>query len=470
MSTNSRDKKELLNRKSFCILPWMHLYAEPNGDIFPCCTATPLYDEENEDGSTGQRNDPTFARSNLRENTIEEAMNSPLFNQLRLDMLNGDELPSTCIRCKRFEDAGAGSYREFAKNRFNKYMYMVDNTNEDGSLSKLELKFLNVRFSNHCNMSCLTCGPSWSTTWHKHAWWIQRRGEPALQTLEDVAKGDLWQQVRAHLHTVQRIYFTGGEPMMMPDHWRILDFLINKGLAQEVELHYNSNMSITKFGKYDLWDMWSHFKHIDVGVSVDGVEEDAEIIRWGTKWNVVKENIKKLRSLPNAIYQLDSVVSLLNIYHLPKMQKYFLDEGMMDFHTPTVCNIAHEPLPLSITSIPAHYKKEIESYLLDQWERLPPPLKNRHARNGWFQVIEYMKARDTYKPGQLSEFVNNTLRFAKKKMLESESLLTQLYWLDNEHDRWFKEGRDMIGNDLEVYRLVDGMDYGTTKLIKDPRG
>ena len=81
-----------------------------------------------------------------------------------------------------------------------------------------------------------------------------------------------------------------------------------------------------------------------------------------------------------------------------------------------------------------------------------------------------MKARDTYKPGQLSEFVNNTLRFAKKKMLESESLLTQLYWLDNEHDRWFKEGRDMIGNDLEVYRLVDGMDYGTTKLIKDPRG
>ena len=60
--------------------------------------------------------------------------------------------------------------------------------------------------------------------------------------------------------------------MMMPDHWRILDFLINKGLAHEVELHYNSNMSVTKFGKYDLWDMWSHFKHIDVGVSVDGVE------------------------------------------------------------------------------------------------------------------------------------------------------------------------------------------------------
>ena len=42
--------------------------------------------------------------------------------------------------------------------------------------------------------------------------------------------------------------------------------------------------------------------------------------------------------------------------------------------------------------------------------------------------------------------------------------------MDNEHDRWFKEGRDMIGNDLEVYRLVDGMNYGTTKLIKDPRG
>ena len=58
------------------------------------------------------------------------------------------------------------------------------------------------------------------------------------------------------------------------------------------------------------------------------------------------------------------------------------------------------------------------------------------------------------------ESVKLILRFAKKKMLESESLLTQLYWMDNEHDRWFKEGRDMIGNDLEVYRLVDGMNYG----------
>ena len=255
---------------------------------------------------------------------------------------------------------------------------------------------------------------------------------------------------------------------MMPDHWRILEFLINKGLADQVELHYNTNMSVTKFGKYDLWDMWSHFKHIDVGVSLDGVEEDAEKIRWGTKWNVVKENILKLKTLPNVIYQFDHVISLFNIYHLPKMQKYLLDEGMMNYHTPVVCNIAHEPLPLSITSIPKHNKKEIEKYILEEFNKLPAPLKQRHSRNGWFQVIEYMKARDTYRPGHLSEFVNNTLRFAKKKILSQESLLTRLYYLDNEHDRWFKEGVDVMDDNLDIYRWGVGAD-GKEKYWKDTR-
>ena len=417
-------KRHLLKKsKAFCPLPWMHLYAEPNGDVFPCCTATPLQEQED---------DPTFARGSLVNNTIEEALNSPTFNKLRLDMLNGTELPSTCQRCTRFEEAGAASYRKFALGHFGKHIDLVDHTNEDGSLSKLELKFLNVRFSNHCNLACLTCGPSWSTAWYKHAWWLQRENKPNLIQLADNTKGNLWEQIRPHLHNIERIYFTGGEPIMMPDHWKILDYLTENNLQDQVELHYNTNLTKLKFGKYDLIDMWRKFKHVDIGISLDGVEKDVEIIRTGTKWEEVKQNMYVVRGLPNVRYQVDCVVSILNIYQLPKFEKLLLNEGLINDRTPISCNIAHEPLPLSITSIPQGEKKKIEDYLMQEYATLPPAMKARHRQSGWFQVINFMNNAHTYKKGELSQHLDMNLEFAREDVLETIPLMKLIYDLDND--------------------------------------
>ena len=164
---SKEQKQELLDRKSFCILPWVHLYAEPDGTVFPCCTATPLWNEE----GPGSRYDPKFAKSTLKDKSILAALNEHNFNVLRKEMLNGDELPSSCTRCKRFEDVGNDSYRQYGRRHFGQHIDVIDNTNEDGSLKKLDLKFLNVRFSNHCNSSCLTCNAQWSTSW-----WITHLG------------------------------------------------------------------------------------------------------------------------------------------------------------------------------------------------------------------------------------------------------------------------------------------------------
>ena len=441
----AKNKKYLLNEsKGFCILPWLHLYAEPNGDVFPCCTATPLW---------GEPNDPDFARSDLKDKTIKEALNSPLFNKLRLDMLKGDKLPGTCVRCERFEKAGLGSYRDFARNRFGKFIDVIDETKEDGSLDEYKLRFLNIRFSNHCNMSCLTCGPSWSTAWYKNAWWLQKEGKPNLVQLEDNTKGDFWEQIKPQLHNVSRIYFTGGEPMMMPDHWKILLYLIENNLQDKVELHYNTNLSLLRFGKHDVLDLWSKFKTVELGISIDGVEKDAEIIRWGTKWEVIKQNVLKIRKLPNVRYQIDSVISILNIYHLPKMEKYLLSEGMMDINTINVCNIAHEPLPFCITSIPKEHKIAVEKFLRDAWETLPASRQRVHRENGWFQVIDFMNNVDTYQPGAFSEHINSTLQFAKSDLLDLVPLVKRIYDIDQPHDRWFKDDRDYIGIDNEIHPL-----------------
>ncbi len=61
---------------NFCILPWMHLYAEPNGDVFPCCTAVPYPGIEELKGS-------------LKDNTLAEIYHSDKWNKLRKDMMEG---------------------------------------------------------------------------------------------------------------------------------------------------------------------------------------------------------------------------------------------------------------------------------------------------------------------------------------------------------------------------------------------
>ena len=429
MSDDFRDpevKYKLLHQsKGFCILPWLHLYAEPNGDVFPCCTATPLQEQED---------DPTFARGSLKDGSILDAMNTPTFNQLRLDMLKGDKLPSTCQRCERFEDAGHPSYRYFARDHFGKHMDVIDNTNEDGSLSELNLKFLNIRFSNHCNLTCLTCGPSWSTAWYKHAWWLKRENKPNLITLEDNSKVDLWKQIKPHLHTIDRIYFTGGEPVMMPDHWRILKYLKDNDLQHKVELHYNTNLTKRKFGRMDLLEMWEGFKHVDVGISLDGVGDDVEVIRWGTKWEDVKQNMYAVKQMPNVRYQIDVVISVLNIMHLPKFENHLLSEGLIDQYSSVSCNIAHEPLPLSIASIPEDMKKGIADYLREEYEKLPPAMKRRHRNSGWHQIINFMNNSHTWKKGELSVYVDTNLSFCKEELLEKIPIVKKIYSFDYTND------------------------------------
>jgi sulfatase maturation enzyme AslB (radical SAM superfamily) len=274
-------------------------------------------------------------------------------------------------------------------------------------------------------MSCLTCGPSWSTAWYKNAWWLQKEGKPNLMQLEDNIKGDFWDQIKPQLHNVSRIYFTGGEPMMMPDHWKILLYLIEKGLQDKVELHYNTNLSQLKFGKYDVLDLWSKFKHVDLGISIDGVEKDAELIRWGTKWDEVEANLLSLKGYDNIHLGVDSVISLLNIDHVPTMQRHLEKVGIVDGSTIMSYNIAFGP-DISITSLPDEIKQRMELYLLDHFNKYECPLKH-HMKWGYKQVINFMKEKNTWNRDQFKHLINYRYYFAKDDLLEHLPLVKEMY-------------------------------------------
>ena len=57
--------------------------------------------------------------------------------------------------------------------------YIVDVSNDDGSLKEFEMKYMDIRFSNLCNMKCRSCGPACSSQWAQE--FMDQRGEEVLK-------------------------------------------------------------------------------------------------------------------------------------------------------------------------------------------------------------------------------------------------------------------------------------------------
>ena len=134
--------------KGFCILPWIHFHAWPDKRVLPCCIA-----------------DSNMPVSNTDQDTVLDIMNSDRFKEIRLEMLQDNKIPE-CQRCYSLEDYGIWSLRQSNnRRRFESVRNLVESTNEDGSIHEFKMKYLDIRFSNLCNMKCRTCGPACSSRW-----------------------------------------------------------------------------------------------------------------------------------------------------------------------------------------------------------------------------------------------------------------------------------------------------------------
>jgi radical SAM protein with 4Fe4S-binding SPASM domain len=125
-----------MNSKTFCILPWVHIYANPDGSVLPCCVA-----------------DHHLHLGNTRNNSIKEIWNNQNYKTLRKKMLAGEQCRE-CTACYQSENNNNTSSRLSNNEKFKDYMHLVDQTNDDGSLEDMNLVYFDVRWSNICNFKC----------------------------------------------------------------------------------------------------------------------------------------------------------------------------------------------------------------------------------------------------------------------------------------------------------------------------
>jgi len=356
------DKKDTI-----CAIPWMHLNFEPNGKVVPCCL-------------TSHHN---YFAGDLKTQTIEEIWNSDNMKSLRKQMING-ERPKICDTCWKKEDVTGVSGRHYHNRDFPGVLKKIPEiTLEDGTCTTMELKYWDFRFSNLCNYKCRSCGPRYSSAWVPDAKKLGYTDQEKVWNIEAVEDKTNVDFLEDQIDNVRRIYFAGGEPLLMPEHWQILDKLVEKKRF-DVKLSYNTNCSTLEYGKRNVIDYWSQWQlgKLEVWPSLDEIGERAELIRSGTVWSKVEENLKELAKHDNIILRPGMTIGAWNVRRLPQIITYLTDLGVIRRHPVIHQYVNYNNFFINLLDHPKHYHVSIlpDDYRRDTIKELEDFIANYNTK------------------------------------------------------------------------------------------
>ena len=368
----------LSESKNFCILPWTHMHAFPDGRTYPCCLA-----------------DYWHPVGDLRKNTMEEVWNQDKFKDMRKNML-ADKPCTECKKCYEQEESGFFSMRNESNRNLGHYINDVDKTLDDGTHPEFKIRYWDIRFSNLCNFSCRTCGPIFSSNWYNDHVKLYNRVPDVLG--RDMARveytaGDensIMEQMEPHIPHLEQVYFAGGEPLIMKEHYFLLDKLLERDKTN-TRLIYNTNFSELRFKDKHVFDYWKKFETVNVGASLDGSYARGELIRKGTDWKQTLENRQRMKEeVPHVDFYISATVSVMNVLHVLDFHKEWVELGLIepkDFNI----NILQGPDWYRVDILPEWFKHEVVIPAYKKHiEWLDPLDKLRRATVGFESVINFM--------------------------------------------------------------------------------
>jgi MoaA/NifB/PqqE/SkfB family radical SAM enzyme len=336
----------------FCVLPWVSLEASPVGTVRPCCLA----DDELVDNS-GRKFELSTAN-------FQDIQNSDSMRSLRQQFLDGKQ-PQTCRKCWSEERSGRTSKRMHTLDRL-KHMGI----SADWTADAKPLMFLDLKLGNICNLKCRICG-SWSSSQFateelnqlprdeqkkSHAYTMLRAGAWPRDNFQ------FWDQIDTVLNDIRYIEFTGGEPFMIEEHFAMLRGIVDRGIAHQVEIHYNTNG--TQYPE-QAESIWKHFKTVEIAFSLDDVGDRFEYQRSNAEWALVCENLDRFRDLKaqhsNIELQVCTTVNIFNVRYLKDIAQWL--EHNRESFTFVYWNMMHDAWYFSIACLPDDAKKAISEYL-----------------------------------------------------------------------------------------------------------
>ena len=311
--------------RTFCVLPWLHAATVTDGSVQLCCVSG---------GHSGV---------NLNEQTIGDYWNSEYVKAARRRMLAGEEL-AECQRCYHEERHGYKSHRIVENENWQErhgeegIQDLISKTRADGTLDS-HLQYLDLRLGNTCNMLCIMCQPHESSRWvlpaHelaassentelKREWKFRSLINP--KRFEWYRNDSFWADLKGFLPALKEVTIGGGEPFLIKEQFTFVKACCEMGEANHIRLRYHTNGTI--FAE-EMVRYWEQFEWVHFLVSLDGVGEVANYVRFPSAWKAIESNIRHFDSLSeNTITNFNFTTHALNIQRLPEVLDWANASGL----------------------------------------------------------------------------------------------------------------------------------------------
>lgn len=411
-----------------CPLPWNHIAVQQNGDYRLCCQCVyPPFGRLEDNGNV----------LNIKDVSINDARNSLLHIKVRSEMLAGIESPE-CNLCWNDEKLNLISKRQHMLKEYD-IQEIVDKKQFKIDTEIFPLRYLDIRFGNLCNLSCRTCGPGDSSLWYSD--YIALNNKDTMQfygskiyefkNINNVwtLKNDdfqfyedksVWDMLEKLCHHFDRLYLTGGEPFLNKAQWKLLEMCIEKGVAKNIVLEYNSNMTILPENAEKIW---KNFKYVHLGCSIDTVGPLANYVRYPCDWKEVEHNLYKISSfkIDNINIKLAPTISVFNLLGFLEILEWLdTNRGKIRIRPTPSYHILQGPEYHNIKVLPWTTK----NWILEKYEEWLEPYKRSHHNHTLKPILEFMMSED--KSNLLPKLKENTEILDKQR---KQSMKDSIPWL-----------------------------------------
>ena len=410
--------------------PWTHTYLSPQSERRLCCASREPAQ------NFRQYIDTKDGTNKYEPQTLKEWWNGDYIRRIRRQMMAG-KAPPECEVCEK-KLLNTDVYRDYFWHLFqHKHDEAMRKTARTGYTTMKPISW-DYRFSNLCNFKCRMCGPMLSSQWETEARsegriepWMEKSVKQEIEHFQRTVVEEEFSSAVEN-HSIEEIYWVGGEPLMYEQHWRYMQRIIELGDGPNLYARYNTNLSRVEYQGVNLYsDILAKIRDWQICASIDGTGAAGEYIRTGLKYNEWLENFKQglTYSKNPRMMRLDFTLTTPGLFEMQNMCKLADKLGVSMLSKVT---FAFTP---DIAMSPLFLPKNILHRIVH--EQLP-----YITQKSLKDVLENLLTRPTFEEEYPDKFKKGRVN-GKRRIERLDQIRGGTKWLDvctdNELQKWWNE-------------------------------
>lgn len=350
--------------ESFCCAPWNTVWTSSDGNVKFCCASTQVL-------------------GNIKTDTVINIMNNDAAKGIRKQFMD-KQRPASCESCWENERGGPsiGNARWLSNHQGKNVIEdSLAHTEVDGQLNKHNLVFVDLIWTNKCNLACLHCQPDISSAVadnYKEVFsiWLDKSPLSYYDTYKTSAVVDNSSKIKYvldHCNEIDQIHFNGGEPLMQEETFELIDELMKRGLNKQINLWFHTNGSIRTYKGVDIVEdylaPWG--KNCKITMSHDHFGRRGEYFRYGYHEGKWLENFDRFYNAGIEM-TIQTSFTLFNTFTLNELSQWYVDNNISNRAGMKLTYVSN-PLVWNFLNLTMHdgFRKKIQSALRTSKTMLP---------------------------------------------------------------------------------------------------